>query len=93
MFNWPWTRHEPSNIEVIERLEAVERRIKALSTDWDQTYEQFQRLNAKLAQRWKRLQQAEQEASTENGEAGAPTSPDPSRITNPLAIELMRGHR
>jgi hypothetical protein len=85
----PWTRPEPTNTALIERLEAVERKIKALQTDWDSTYEKFQRLNARMAQRWRRLDEAEQDAG--NGEQQKPAPAE--HITNPLAIELLRGKR
>jgi hypothetical protein len=96
---WPWTRPEPTNTHVIERLEAVERKLKALQTDWDETYEKFQRLNARLAQRWKRLVAAEDDGGgvretppggSGPGAAGNDAAPELG-ITNPLALELLRG--
>jgi hypothetical protein len=89
--NWPWTRPQPTNQALIERLEALERKIKALSTDWDETYEKFQRLNARMAQRWRRLSRAEDEAGDEDQPAAARNGADTP--TNPLALELLRGRQ
>jgi hypothetical protein len=95
---FPWTRPEPTNTQLIERLEAVERKLKALQTDWDETYEKFQRLNARMAQRWRRLAAAEDASGSPGEEMGADghAHAQPAAdghvqgISNPLALELLR---
>lgn len=95
---WPWTRTQPTPTHLIERLEAVERGFRTLRTDWDETYEKFQRLNARMAQRWRRLVAAEEAADSSAGDGAdghaQPAVPDRGAdlqgITNPLALELLR---
>lgn len=57
---WPWSRQEPPeprirNLEALEgwvlRLEALERQVKGIVLDWDETYDKFRRLYARLAKR------------------------------------------
>jgi hypothetical protein len=62
----------------------MEHRIRELETDWDLTYEKFQRLSARLAKR-ARDEEERAQSPQEQRTDGRPT------ITNPLAIELLKG--
>ncbi len=46
-----WLRRDP---DLEERVERLERAIRDLQVDWDQTYEKFRNLNMKFAKRAKR---------------------------------------
>lgn len=99
----PWfSRNKPpSHPEIVALradLDALKTQLRDLRTDWDHTYERFQRLGATLAQRWKRLVAAEDaaRASDDSGGSGharaegAHRGDDTPGITNPLALELLR---
>ena len=96
---WPWTRTvtppDPEIVALRARCEAVERTVRDIRTDWDATYEKFQRLNATLAARWRRLNRAEAEAGQGGGDQSEGVvegggAAQPGAITNPLALELLR---
>jgi hypothetical protein len=102
---WPFSRPlpppHPEIVALRADLDALKRTVRDVQTDWDQTYEKFQRLNATLAQRWKRLVAAEDErggpgeATAGGSGADHPGSADSPQlgITNPLALELLKGAR
>jgi len=48
---FPWSRPE---LDVEERLVKVERTVRDLVLDWDQTYEKFRLLSLRLSKRDKR---------------------------------------
>lgn len=48
---FPWSRRAD---DTEERLERLERAIRDLQVDWDQTYEKFRNLNLRFAKREKR---------------------------------------
>ena len=48
---WPWSRQAP---DLEERVERLERAIRDLQVDWDQTYEKFRILLMRLSKREKR---------------------------------------
>jgi hypothetical protein len=58
-----WLRPRP---DLEERLEKLERALRDIQVDWDQTYEKFRILNLRLAKRVKREEQATSEGD-ENG--------------------------
>lgn len=88
-----FTRSKPEP-DLLARIETLERAQKALAVDWDEYYERFRRLLAKLAKR-----AADEERRASEGDAGvssAPRLPQDRRtgghpITNPLARRLLSG--
>lgn len=90
---WPWTHPKRTNTELFERIESLERKFKAIQTDWDSTFEKFARLNARMAQRWKRLVEAEdaQDAPDDSSNDSRSARATAPVTTNPLALELLRG--
>lgn len=71
--------------DLVDRIAEVERHLKALDLEWTEMFEKFSRLYARLAKRAK----AEQERAEAPPEARSSTPP--LRITNPLALALLRG--
>lgn len=77
-----------SDLEI--RLERLERAQRDLRLDWDASYEKFGKLYARLAKRARREEQgADVALESTNGGGGA--TPGTPRVTNPLALELLRG--
>lgn len=93
---WPFrrrTRSEP-NGDLVERMEALERAIRNLKTDWDETYEKFSRLNARLAKRIKRGEELEGNPGEEDDRPSAGNLDGRARsihTNNPLARQLLGG--
>jgi succinate dehydrogenase/fumarate reductase-like Fe-S protein len=54
---FPWSRPAP-DLEI--RLEKLERVVRDLVLDWDQTYEKFRLLSLRLSKRAKRAEEQEQ---------------------------------
>jgi hypothetical protein len=87
---WPFSRKPRLSTDEVQRLEALERRLKVIEADWDEWYDKFRRLYARLSKR------------VERGEAPVEEAPDslhPLRsaaqrhqTTNPLAIAILRGN-
>jgi len=70
----------------IIRLEAIERRMKVIEADWEEWFDKYRRLYARLSKR------VEREESPQN--APEPTNgAKPYRTTNPLALAILRGAR
>jgi len=94
---WPFTRPKPEPhreraslavIDLTERLEVVERKLRDLETDWNQTYDKFHRLSMRLAKRAKTIEQAEDGSEkTPEDRSGGPNGG--TRIQNPLAMQLL----
>jgi hypothetical protein len=88
-----FTRAQPKP-DLTPRVEALERALKGLTLDWDETFERFQRLSARLA---KRAADAERrDGDPGSGDLRAPGLPQDrrsgtERITNPLARRLLSG--
>lgn len=76
---WPFRGRRQAK-DLVERVEVLERRLKVVEADWDEWYDKFRHLYARLAKRMSR-QEAEE----------APNGPAPTRTTNPLAARLLRG--
>jgi uncharacterized coiled-coil protein SlyX len=70
---FPWSR--PAN-DVEERVERLERAIRDLQLDWDQTYEKFRILAMRLAKRDKR-------------EAEEPPPPPPADDLDPVSRAII----
>lgn len=91
------TGKRPSKIEaaaalnLIERVEALERRWKSVELEWDDMFDRFRRLHAKLSKREK-----SEQAESGNG-ARMPQETRSAggrhRITNPAALALLGGRR
>ena len=71
---WPW-KHNPSNKDLLERIESLERRFKLLLSDCDDFFDAIRRTENRLKR--KRDTIAEQEAQQEGAEEVAP-SPSPN---------------
>lgn len=82
MFGWLSGAKPPTDLEI--RVEALERRYKALESDWDEWYDKYRRLYARLSKRISDSRKAdEDEPQDTNG-------PSPG-VGNPLAERLLRG--
>lgn len=98
MFSW-FKKQKPAldREETESRLERIERVIRDLRLDWDQTYDRFRLLHARLSKRIERDEELrrEAEATTTEGEdtkaAGAPGVPPPRRMI--LRSRLISGRR
>jgi hypothetical protein len=84
---WPFSRRQRLSSDERERLESLERRLKVIEADWDEWYDKFRRLYARLSKR------------VERGEGNEPESPAEPRTNgpaphtaNPLALALLRGN-
>lgn len=87
------SRTSPALLDMAERMDRLERKMRDLETDWQGTYDKFHRLNMRIAQRAKRLEAAEEETPEDRPRDTNGGKVDPG-ITNPLAIQLMqRGRR
>lgn len=77
---------------MLERVAALEARLKVVEVEWEMWYDKFRRLLASMAKRAQR-----EEASAEPKHTNAPGSPNGHRggegvaINNPLARRLMSG--
>lgn len=77
---WFKTKPRPSpDNELAARVEALERQIKTIDSEWTDWYEKFRRLHMRLA---KRDQRAEDGAEPTNGQGDVPISP--------LAAQILR---
>lgn len=76
------TAKPPSDWEL--RVETLERRFKGLEADWDEWYDKYRRLYARLSKRIQDSKKADEEAPDE------PNGPS-RRVGNPLAERLLRG--
>lgn len=72
---WPFRRSE-QDFDAQARIEALERKIKSLEVEWDEWYDKYRRLYARLSKRVER-----------DGEPPATGH----RVTNPMARRLMGG--
>lgn len=90
---WPFRRSKPS-ADLTERVELLEKQLRNIRVDWDETYEKFARLNQRIAKRVRDAQKldAEHEEPAEPMHTNALRTANGRRITNPLAAELLRGH-
>ncbi|MCI0372641.1 MAG: hypothetical protein L0214_15015 [candidate division NC10 bacterium] len=92
MFGWKTSRErihvlESSSLHVLERLDSLERRFKAVDLEWSATYDNFRRLMAKLAKRARALENPPEETAED-----APGPTNGRRVgINPLAARLLRG--
>lgn len=94
---WPFRQQvqpQPS-VDLVERMETLERRMRDLSLDWDTTYEKFAGLAARLA---KRAKHAAEEGTGEQETNGRPSAgllaggrAAAIQSTNPLARQLLGG--
>lgn len=79
---WPFRRKPGLRPDELVRLEAIERRMKVIEADWDEWYDKFRRLHARLS---KRVARDEAEASASPADARTVTHP----TRNPLAAALL----
>jgi len=85
-------RTSPALLDIAERMGRLERKMRDLETDWQGTYDKFHRLNMRIAQRAKRLEEAE-ETTPEDRPRDTNGKQVDMGITNPLAIQLMQRGR
>lgn len=84
-----WAIFRRSGLRTDERLrlEALERRLKVIEADWDEWYDKFRRLYARLSKRVEREEKTAEDApGPTNGKEEAPH-------INPLAEAILRGSR
>lgn len=67
---WPWKR-QPSNLEVVERLESLERRFKTLTADVDEYFQMVRRAENRIKSKERKLQ-LEEPTSEEAAVEAAP---------------------
>lgn len=84
-----FTRKSGLDRDQLQRLEAVERRLKVIEADWDEWYDKFRRLYARLSKRVERGGEAVEEAPP--GPAASRTTANGHHTTNPAALALLRG--
>lgn len=86
------SRTSPALLDIAERMDRLERKIRDLETDWASQYDKFHRLNMRLAKRAKMLEEAEDNGNSAHEDApGATISRQP--ISNPMAEILLRRGR
>jgi phage shock protein A len=68
---WPFNTKSTGKqqADIVERLETVERAMRALQLDWDDAYDKMRTLTARFT---KRAQQIEKSAQQEEPESGTP---------------------
>lgn len=71
---------------ILERLEALERKFKVVELEWEDMFDRFRRLHAKLARR-----QAREEAPESPPEPRSPNGRALPSTQNPLAARLLSG--
>src|SRR5258708_35900430 len=65
MFSGKKQRSEPE--DTTERLERLEKQVKMLEIEWNETYDKFRQLHMRGAKRVQRLDQAEADQAQANG--------------------------
>lgn len=81
-----WFRRKPRlDEDAIARLHDLERKLKVIEADWDEWYDKFRRLYARLSKRVERDEKASTLPQDERSE------PERHRTTNPLALALLTG--
>ncbi len=81
MFSGKKERSEPE--DTTARLERLEKQVKMLEIEWNETYDKFRQLHMRVAKRVQRLDQAEADEAAGNGtgEAEVTTSGVPSTLS------------
>ena len=75
-----------------ERLAKTEKRLDQVEMEWNEWFDKFRRLYARIAKRARDLEQAESVPTPRSpGDGRSPIGT--GRITNPAAIALLMGHR
>jgi hypothetical protein len=69
-----------------ERVEVLERRMKAIEVEWEEWYDKFRRVLMRIS---KRNERAQEPAEPTNGDALGVQAGHSPRITNPMARRLM----
>ena len=84
---WPFTRSSPEpepDLDVLARLDALEKRIETIDVEWSEWFDKFRRLYARLAKRvHDDEKRPEAPENPSNGRSGAAPM-------NPLAAALLR---
>ena len=87
---WPF-RRKPASPELIERIETLERGLRNLRIDWDDTYEKLTRILGRITKRdaLARARGAETPEDAPESTNGAPP------VLDPFSEQVMqlRGHR
>ena len=81
----------PPTSDLIARLETLERKQKALELDWEEMFERFRRLLARLSKRASDDERRASEAISESVRVPAGKSVQRDGIVNPLARRLLHG--
>lgn len=81
-----WFRSEPKPPTDWElRVETLERRFRALEADWDEWYDKYRRLYARLSKRVSDARKADEDVP------GETNGPEPTHTISPFAARLLRG--
>ncbi len=75
-------------LDIQERMERLERKIRDLETDWAGQYDKFHRLNMRLAKRAKALEEAEELPEPAREDRAGATNGGRGDIS-PLAKQLL----
>jgi len=73
IFSGKKQRSEPE--DTAERLERLEKQVKMLEIEWNETYDKFRQLHMRVAKRVQRLDQAEADEAQANGTGEAEVIP------------------
>lgn len=87
---WPW-KHKPSNLELLERLESVERRFKTLTEDVNDFFDSVRRAENRLVKKRSKMDDVTvtQEGLESATVAGNGHSSSPHRALNPHQLEVQ----
>jgi hypothetical protein len=78
-----------------DRLRALEKTLQEIRVEWEEWYDKYRRLYARLNKRIADAQQLEMapERPADGRPPGPPTRPEWGRVTNPAALALLGGAR
>ncbi len=82
---WKW-QSKPDR-DIVERLETLERAMRALQLDWDDAYDKMRTLTARFT---KRAQQIEKHGTATQPENGSPTgSTTDTSVLDPVSRRIL----
>lgn len=83
-----WKSREKLVLELVARVEKLERAWHDVEVEWDNVYDKIVRMNARLRERQRAIEKAE----ADGGEQAAPvaTGSPPGRLLTPRQMELQQ---